>query len=101
MSVITQSEETQMDGGAARHWWREPFRMFQTNLREIDAGLDVDKTLDYIENYGANAWLISVGGILSNYPTKLPFQTANPHLAERASGDLIGDATKAATARGV
>lgn len=101
MNVTTKSEATWQDAGAARPWWREPFRMFQTNLREIDAGLDVEKTLDFIQAYGANAWLISVGGILSNYPSKLPFQTVNPSLAERESGDLIGDATKAAAARGV
>jgi hypothetical protein len=75
--------------------------MFQTNLREIDAGLDVERTLDFIETYGANAWLISVGGILSNYPTRLPFQTANPRLAARESGDLIGDAIAAASKRGI
>jgi hypothetical protein len=75
--------------------------MFQTNLREIDAGLDVERVLDFIVEYGANAWLISVGGILSNYPTALPFQTANPYLANRASGDLIGDAVEAAARRGV
>ena len=72
----------------SRVWWREPFRMFQTNLREVDAGLDVERVLDYLEEFGANAWLISVGGILSNYPTGLDFQTRNPHLAERPSGDL-------------
>ena len=26
----------------ATSWWQHPFRMFQTNLREIDAGLDVE-----------------------------------------------------------
>ena len=82
-------------------WWQDPFRMFQTNLREIDAGLDVDRVLDYLEEFGANTWLLSVGGILSNYPTALDFQTANPYLSERPSGDLIGDAVKAAGARGV
>src|SRR5687767_11881693 len=85
----------------APRWWRQPFRMFQTNLREIDAGLDVERVLDFIVEYGANAWLISVGGILSNYPTALPFQTANPYLANRASGDLIGDAVGAAARRDV
>jgi hypothetical protein len=75
--------------------------MFQTNLREIDAGLDVHRVIDFIEDYGANAWLISVGGILSNYPTELDFQTANPYLANRDSGDLIGDAAAAAEPRGV
>ncbi|MGW1344361.1 alpha-amylase family protein [Kribbella sp. NPDC002412] len=84
-----------------RLWWHEPFRMFQTNLREIDAGLDVEKVLDYLVEFGADTWLLSVGGILSNYPTDLDFQTRNPHLAERPSGDLVGDAVKAAARRGV
>src|SRR5690606_27730250 len=34
-------------------WWDEPFGVFQTNLREIDAGLDVEATLDAIEEHGA------------------------------------------------
>ncbi|TDO55103.1 putative glycosyl hydrolase-like family 6 (GHL6) protein [Kribbella sp. VKM Ac-2571] len=84
-----------------RLWWQDPFRMFQTNLREIDAGLDVESVLDYLEEFGADTWLLSVGGILSNYPTDLEFQTRNPHLAGRPSGDLVGDAVKAAARRGI
>jgi hypothetical protein len=84
-----------------RLWWHEPFRTFQTNLREIDAGLDVDRVLDRIEDFGANAWLLSVGGIVSNHPTDLPAQTRNPGLVQRGSGDLVGDAVAAAHARGV
>ncbi|WP_410793423.1 hypothetical protein [Kribbella sp. C-35] len=84
-----------------RLWWQDPFRMFQTNLREIDAGLDVESVLDYLEEFGADTWLLSVGGILSNYPTDLEFQTRNPYLAERPSGDLVGDAVKAAARRGI
>jgi hypothetical protein len=75
--------------------------MFQTNLREIDATMDVDATLDYIEEHGADAWLVNAGGILSFYPTDLPFQTRNPFLAERPGGDLLGDAVKGAHARGL
>ena len=82
-------------------WWQRPFRMLQTNIREIDAGLDVERVLDQIEEYGANAWLLSVGGIISNYPTALPHQSPNPVLRERASGDLVGDAVAAAHRRGL
>ncbi|TCC29045.1 hypothetical protein E0H92_43500 [Kribbella speibonae] len=84
-----------------RLWWQDPFRMFQTNLREIDAALGVESVLDYLEDFGADTWLLSVGGILSNYPTDLEFQTRNPYLAERPSGDLVGDAVKAAARRGI
>jgi putative glycosyl hydrolase-like family 6 (GHL6) protein/glycosyl hydrolase family 42 (putative beta-galactosidase) len=86
---------------AAELWWKRPFRMFQTNIREIDAGLDVERVLDQIEDYGANAWLLSVGGIISNYPTELDHQSRNPALAQRASGDLVGDAITAARRRGI
>ncbi|WP_427891537.1 alpha-amylase family protein [Kribbella sp. GL6] len=82
-------------------WWQDPFRMFQTNLREIDAGLDIEAVLDYLEDFGADTWLLSVGGILSNYPTDLDFQTRNPYLSERPSGDLVGDAVEAAARRGI
>lgn len=75
--------------------------MFQTNLRETDAALDVEAVLDVIGRHGADTWLVNAGGILSFYPTELPFQTRNPHLAERPGGDLLGDAVRGAHARGV
>lgn len=84
-----------------RGWWRRPFSVFQTNLQEIDATLDVEKALDFIEGYGADTWLINTGGIASFYPTELPFQTRSPFLADRPSGDLIGDAVAAAHRRGI
>ncbi|OLT03850.1 hypothetical protein BJF90_04220 [Pseudonocardia sp. CNS-004] len=49
-------------------WWSRSFRMFQTNLREIDAGLDVERTLDAIQETGADTWLVNAGGILSVVP---------------------------------
>jgi hypothetical protein len=87
--------------GVAQPWWRRPFGMFQTNLREIDATLDVERVLDFIQAHGADVWLVNAGGILSFYPTDLPFQTRNPYLAQRLSGDLLGDAVQAAHARGI
>lgn len=82
-------------------WWDAPFRVFQTNLREIDANLDVEVTLDDIQAHGADTWLLNVGGILSHYPTDLPFQTRNPHLADRPGGDLVADALGATRRRGM
>ncbi len=89
------------DTAASQRWWLAPFRMFQTNLREIDAGLNVERVLDFIQTHGANTWLVNAGGILSFYPTDLPFQTRNPALSRRVSGDLLGDAVTAAHARGL
>lgn len=82
-------------------WWQTPFRTFQTNLREIDADLDVERVLDAIQDFGADTWLLNAGGILAFHPTDLPFQTRNPHLAERPGGDLLGDAVRGAHRRGL
>jgi hypothetical protein len=83
------------------HWWEQPYRTFQTNLREIDAGLDEKRVVARIVELGANAWLLNTAGIASFYPSKLPFQHPSPWLRERASGDLIGDAVREAHARDV
>ena len=82
-------------------WWAEPFRTFQTNLREIDADLDVRRVVDTVVELGANAWLLNTGGIVSFYPSRLPFQRPSPWLSRRPSGDLIADAIAEAHARGI
>ncbi|GAA1445876.1 alpha-amylase family protein [Nocardiopsis tropica] len=81
--------------------WRRPFNVLQTNLQDIDAGMDVEAAADAVRDYGADTWLINAGGISSFYPTDLPFQTRNPLLGARPSGDLFGDAVVAARSRGI
>lgn len=93
------SNATAVSGGDK--WWHSPFSVFQTNLQEVDAVMDVEKVLDIIQEHGADTWLINTGGIVSFYPSDLPFQTRNPFLADRPSGDLIGDAVAAAHKRGI
>ncbi len=83
------------------HWWEGPFRVFQTNIREIDAVMDVPRTVSDILDFGANTWLLNTGGIVSFYPSKLPHQHPSPWLAGRPGGDLIGDALQEAHSRGV
>ena len=63
-------------------WWlHEPYRLIQTNLREIDAkDFDINVYVNSIKDIGANAVLINVGGIVANYYTELEFQYRNPHL---------------------
>ena len=81
--------------------WRLPFNVLQTNLQDVDATMDVEAALDAVQEYGADTWLLNAGGISSFYPTDLPFQTRNPFLEKRPSGDLFGDAVAAAKSRGV
>ncbi len=101
MTTTTPSPSDTSVPRQGQEWWRSPFRMFQTNLREPDAAMDVARTLDHIEDHGADVWLVNAGGISSFYPTDLDFQTRNPYLAQRTSGDLLGDAVTAAHERGI
>jgi hypothetical protein len=79
-------------------WWnRTPIRLIQTNLREIDALMNVDDFVKSIEAASANVVLLNVGGIVANYPTKLPFHYKNPFM----KGDLVGDLLKRLHAKGI
>lgn len=65
----------------AEWWLEEPFRLIQTNLREIDAiDFDIEVYVQSVKNMGANTVLINVGGIVANYYTDLEFHYQNPHL---------------------
>lgn len=72
-------------------------RLVQTNLREIDADLDVDRTFAELKALAADVLLINVGGIVAHYPTDLPCHFRNPHLR----GDLVGAVCRRARAEGV
>ena len=85
----------------APEWWRRPFRVFQTNIREVDSGLDVERNLRDVIEFGANAWLLNAGGIVSHYPSTLDHQHPSPWLRDRPSGDLLGDAVEASHRHGV
>ncbi|MDQ3701871.1 MAG: beta-galactosidase trimerization domain-containing protein [Chloroflexota bacterium] len=86
---------------AAVEWWRQPFRVFQTNIREIDSGLDVQQNVKDILDFGCNVWLLNAGGIVSHYPSRLPHQHPSPWLKDRPSGNLVGDAVEVAHANGL
>jgi len=82
-------------------WWTRPFRIFQTNIREVDSGLDVERNVRDIVDFGCNVWLLNAGGIVSHYPSKLSHQHPSPWLKDRPSGDLIKDAVEEAHKHGV
>ena len=67
-------------------WWLTPQRMIQTNLREIDATMDIDQYIREVKEFGATLVLFNVGGIVANYPTELPEHWRNTHM----EGDLLG-----------
>jgi len=66
-------------------WWLSSHRMLQTNLREIDAAMDLDRYVADMRQFGADAVLLNVGGIVANYPSDLPyhFSKLNQQIAAR------------------
>lgn len=78
-------------------WWLTPRRMIQTNLREIDAGMDVEAYVASLKAAGANVVLFNVGGIVANYPSELPYHYRNPFL----KGDLTGEVVTRLHAEGL
>ena len=79
-------------------WWnRAPYRLVQTNLRETDAAMDTDAYVQSIVDASANIVLLNVGGIVANYPTKLPYQYRNPYM----KGDLVGTLVKKLHDKGI
>lgn len=72
-------------------WWlHEPFRLIQTNLREIDAiDFDINVYLASLKEIGANTVLINVGGIVANYYTGLDFHYQNPNLKFNLIKDVV------------
>ena len=83
--------------GEIDRWWLEPQRMVQTNLREIDATMDLDRYVREIKDFGANVVLFNVGGIVANYPTDLRYHYRNPYM----KGDLVGTVLERLHAEGI
>lgn len=54
-------------------WWIDyPWRVVQTNFRDIDMkDLDAKKFVQDIIDFGANTVMVSFGGTLANYPSKI------------------------------
>ena len=78
-------------------WWLTPQRMLQTNLREIDADMDVDQYVREVKDFGVNVVLFNVGGIVANYPTELEFHWKNTFM----EGDLVGEVVPKLHAEGI
>ena len=89
ISIQTLSTHAQVD--PEDHWWlQEPFRLIQTNLREIDAiDFDLDVYVNSLKDIGANTVLINVGGIVANYYTKLEYHYQNPNLKFDMIKDVV------------
>lgn len=72
-------------------WWQtEPWRMVQTNLREIDfKDMDPERFAGDVERLGATVVMVSTSGIVGNYPTRLPYHFRNPYASDTILRDVI------------
>jgi hypothetical protein len=59
-------------------WWTQDYRIVQTNLREIDAREDPREIVKAVKDFGANAIVSNIGGIVAFYPTKLELHYRTP-----------------------
>ena len=80
-------------------WYEKMRRCGQVNFNEMDPGrLDIAQWVDYWSSLKLDALLLNAGGIMAFYPTKIPGHHRSQFLG---GGDLFGDFTKAAKARGM
>ncbi len=59
------------------YWWNErPWRLIQTNMREIDMiDIDADTYVDQLKEFGATVVMINTGGILASFPSEVEDHT--------------------------
>ena len=57
----------------SRWWMTEPVRFLQTNISETDSTADPAALVSAVAEFGANTFLLNMGGIVAQYPTNVPF----------------------------
>ena len=82
-----------------KKWWDGyPWRLIQTNLREIDMeDIEADVYVKELMEFKATVVMINTSGIIASYPTKLPFQYQSQYL----KGDSLEKIIAACHAAGI
>src|SRR5262245_37024705 len=84
----------------SKKWWLdEPVRFLQTNLSETDSTVDPKALVAAVADFGANTFLVNMGGIVAQYPTRVPFHYPSAFLPP--SRALFGELLRDAHARGI
>lgn len=83
----------------AKHWWQGyPWRMVQTNFREIDMeGIQAEAFAQSLADFGATVVTLNAGGILASYESKLPYHTVSQYL----TGSTLRELVDACHAKGI
>ena len=99
--AFNASAVVQVGFGSAspKDWAKRPFRLVQTNLREPDVRDDARKVVRDIREYGGNAILTNIGGIVAFYHSKLEYQYVNPFL--KPGQDYVAETIAAAREEGL
>ena len=83
----------------SRWWLDEPVRFIQTNLSETNSTTDPKALVAAVADFPANTFLVNMGGIVAQYPTRVPFHYASPFLPP--GRDLFGEILREARTRGI
>lgn len=79
------------------HWWVDrPWRLIQTNLREIDMlDMDAKRFVSDLQEFKANVVMLSTSGIVANYDTRLPYHFKNLYLKGDSLYEVVDECHKA------
>ena len=83
----------------SRWWLDEPVRFVQTNLSETNSTVDPKALVGAVADFPANTFLVNMGGIVAQYPTRVPFHYASAFLPP--GRDLFGEVLREARSRGI
>ena len=97
IATDTQSAASSARSTDTRWWMTEPIRFLQTNLSETDSTVDPRNLVAAVADFGANTFLVNMGGIVAQYPTRVPFHYASAFMP--AGRDLFGEVLREAHAR--
>ena len=88
-----------MTANQAAHWWeKEPWRMVQTNFREIDMeDIDAESYVKELQAFNATVALINTGGIVASYDTRVEDHPRSEYL----HGDSLKKIMDACHAAGI
>ena len=98
-AVVGQRASGPATAPDTRWWMTEPIRFLQTNLSETDSTVDPHQLVSAVADVGANTFLVNMGGIVAQYPTRVAFHYPSTFLP--AGRDLFGDVLRDAHARGM
>ena len=74
-----------------KHWWNNtPWRLIQTNLREIDMqDIQADEYVKQLQEFKATVVMINTGGILASYDTEVEDHPKSPFLTGSSLKEIM------------